>query len=634
MYTIICYKNTGFNPINIPDTPSLVDSMDVILTQQIDVLQDRWLQSASVKSTYDEISDCDYCKIGDTYYSVTNVTMSSVDVAELSLVMDCLTTAGGPLAIQFLDGITDRHTTASDDMFQFTESDPLTAPALPLEVEVTRPTWDIPGDTANKTIVESTINLSKLGDQFTTATDGTVTFTGQSITFSNTDEDEESGKLKVTVPYTEGVSTDATTVYRIGDKTVKSPNTRQWDTDNEKVNLALGAVRSLSVESAIISQVVYPDGYITVNESSGGAVSVVDGKTSELTSGIPYKSDYGTTIHNNRVYYGEYNKYGLITASGDKGEFLPEQIYKGSDGADDGTGSPTIKVMADPRPTGKPYFRFKNYLGDSSDDGFLLSSVSGLQWSNAPLTYVAPSGSYQTRIDFENRKTIMDTDATNRQQQINAQLERSTINNMANAFKTGMQALSASISPNAPSVSQNALPGSAPAMNLTGPMALLSGAISAGQSGYNIGMDFSDASRNLAYNKSAYINTLYRELTNYAISMHVSAPDILFPFSANLVRDFYGNNVVCYKYKYNTNDAVRIDHLLTMYGYKDTRALSPLMFEYRQYFDYVSATGVSIGGNIPLDFKQGIADQLNVGVRVWHVKPSSSYYSSGNPIRS
>ena len=76
---------------------------------------------------------------------------------------------------------------------------------------------------------------------------------------------------------------------------------------------------------------------------------------------------------------------------------------------------------------------------------------------------------------------------------------------------------------------------------------------------------------------------------------------------------------------------LRIDKLLTMYGYKKTKALEATDFSNRQYFNYVEAA-VSVG-NLPRWWADGISAQLANGVRIWHVKPNSSYYAN-NPVAS
>lgn len=138
----------------------------------------------------------------------------------------------------------------------------------------------------------------------------------------------------------------------------------------------------------------------------------------------------------------------------------------------------------------------------------------------------------------------------------------------------------------------------------------------------------------MTYNQNIdqYKLTREKELQNYGFSQSVTVPEILFPYNSEFIRDFIGNGVYVYRYRYTDNDLTRIDKLLTMYGYKDTVALDASCFYQRTNFDYVRASGVSIGGNLPKWKKSIIADQLNAGVRVWHTKPSPTYYTN-NPIK-
>lgn len=593
MYNITCYKNTGFNPINIPDSPALVDSMPVILTQGLDVLQDRGLNSVRVRSTYNAIKDCDYCKIGDTYYSVVGVSMAAVDTAVLSLVFDAITTAGGPENITYLDGLTERHTVSDDDLFEYTQSDEYCTPMQQLQMESAFMSF---GSADLKEYVETTIDISALISQF----DASGNFNGDGKTFT----DGNSGD-SVVVPVVTSVEHDKRTTYQLNSASgsgginvtpsTTSADTQVWDAGTTGLSKAIGIIRSLGIESGILNQVFIPSDMVAPETSAeDGAIPKMNGYVKDTVSPIDFGHNYSGTIHNQRVYYGQYNMFGLISASGAKCEFLPEEIGSAGDVA------PTVRMVSDPRLDGKPYFRFKKYLGDDSFDGFWISCISGLQWASAPLVWSGQSGSYQNR------------------EQVKVSLSKNSYENTAAASQADLSQYQALISSGA-GMMQNLLQG-----NFAG--ALGSGIQAAGQ------LTQYDLQNQVREGRYKY--ETYKELQNYGMSASINAPSIEFPFSANAIRDFVGNGVFIYRYYYTDTDAERVDKLLTMYGYKDTAPLSSSLFHQRQYFDYVRANGVSIGGNLNQSFKQTIAEQLNAGVRVWHVKPNASYYTSGNPIRS
>lgn len=620
LYTVECYKHTGFNSVNIPESLSwLRSNFKAVSFPAIDILQDEGLTSVQIKATWAEARDIDYCVIHDEAYAATAVpSMTSPDVTTLNLVEDPLTSCGGAANLIYLDGVTDRHTVDDDTLFKYTQDDPLLAPREALILDCTNMLFDNSGEVV-ATPVESTIDLVKLGSQF----DSDGNFKGVGLTF-NENINGVALTDPVTVPYTEGVS--ARTMFVIGDATEGplSPNTRLYEERSSGtemqyplVSRGLAAVRSLGVESALISQVAYPSAYIEVQIGSDGQYSFVRGKDQTVESGLNFV--YDDTIKNKRVFYGSYASFGLVSASGAKGEYLPEQIGDASDK------SPSIRSIADPRPSGKPYFRFLKYKGNAGDTSFWISCISGLTWANVPLTYTKASGSYMNELNFRNG-----AESAGSEYQYNYH-QNSSIGNLAKAvpqtisdvatsgvrwlvhtFGGGIQggAYSAGVDPSSPYYHDQ----------------LVGADVIPNKYAFDYG--------NQRYTLDQYKLARAREMQNFAVGQSVVAPTVLFPFNADMIRDFVGNGVICYRYRYTSNDLQRVDKLLTMFGYKDTVPLDGSLFKNRTNFDFVSASGVSIGGDsIPMWKRELIADQLSAGVRVWHVKPDVSCYTN-NPIRS
>lgn len=617
MYNVICYKNTGFNAVNIPDSPELLEQMDSQTFPALDILQDKGLKSVSIKATYEQAKNIDYCKIGDSFYSVGTVVMTSADVAVLPLTYDALTTNGGASKIEYLDGLTERHTVADDTMFKYTQADEYTAPREVLQLVYGG--MEFKETNSSRVLVESTIDLLALGNQF----DDKGEFKGKGLGFTSTGDFTASGtedKVTVVVPYTEGVPSETT--YVIGDgSTIKSPSTKIYCLkDNvrtyDAIKRGLAAVRALGVESAIINQFTYPDNFVGMVLETGsdnvgtGAVDTLTGEDETKITDIKFDQYEEDNIKNNRVLYGEYNKYGLLTASGSKGEYLPEQI------ADPGDASPSIRVIIDPRPDGKPYFRFLKYCGDQSLGGFWIACLPGLQWQNVPLVYSKASGSYLNETQFDQSVNIKSSEYANTFRQ-----GYSGLATKGGLFGVAQQAIADSAI-HIGELAQGYLNWANPSNNFAGSPIDAIGT-------YN---SYTDDWTGQQYMADQYQMGREKELQQYAIGQSAVAPSVAFPFNANVVRDFIGNGVFIYRYKYTDNDAKRVDKILTMYGYKDTVALTAGLFNNRENFDYVRASGVSVGGNITMWEKSIIAEQLNAGVRVWHVKPDVKYYTN-NPIR-
>lgn len=595
-YSVKCYMNTGFNAVNIPDKPSLLDSMTSVDLPALDILQDWGLSSVRVRVSADvDIQQVDYCKIGNEYYAVGAPSMVASDVAELPLTYDAVTSAGGPSSITYLDGITERHTVDDDTMFKYTQEDELTAPRENLQLVSGGMLFK---NTARDTItvVESTIDLYDL-------TKADINGTLESQTYTDSD-----GQNSVTVPTVPAPTTNTGYTLKDNDNSADIGTTSSAGTESFRasfVQRGIAVARALGVESGIVSQVQLPTNFISITESTTetGVILNITGNNQAVSSGLPFKY---ATPKNNRVLYGSNNKYGLITASGGKGEYLPEQI-------DDGNNSPNVRAIADPRPDGKPYFRYSKYMGDETAENFFNSAVSGLTWRNVPLVFHEASNSMLDTANFTNGGQTASQGYTYQMQQASLTKESTKVNSVLDAIKS-------------------AIDGIGKATKAKSGAEVITGLISGGQNLYNLSNSLDTQNLSIDNLNKSYNLAREKELQNYGYSQSVVVPTVMFPFNTSTIRDFIGNGVMVYRYRYSDNDVERIDKLLTMYGYKDTVALTADLFNKRTYFDYVRASGVSIGGDITVWKKALIAEQLNAGVRVWHVKPDPSHYTD-NPIK-
>lgn len=602
-YSCRIYKNSGFNSCNIPDTPALLEQCAFIDVPTLQIMQERFLSSIRVKSTWSDIKNGDYVKLYNTetgskwFYSIENISMQAKDVAVLSVIPDYINSVGGVSGLKIVDGITERVHVSSDSFGEYTMEDPLTTPAEPLQVQKV---WvQIAKDT--NTIVESTVDIPWQMSQ----ADG-VTFVDK-----NTETGEESTVVVPTLasfpdPNLESFPTKFTLS---GSDTTIHQGTKCFDlSDSEKapgatyngaqtIKAGISRLRSLGVENAVIAQVSMPTEYVSVTNASGALigekytwsfVKQLQGVWSENVIDIPYSY---TGAKNNRVNYGEFTKYGIISTSSESCEFDAEDIVES------GSAVPHITKVGDPRLTGKPYFRFKTVNGDSSQLGFFRNCISGLPWKNVPLVYREASGNALNTLRYENSKAVS-----------------------TQAYQYGTQQ-------NVFSQAQNLVSGSA---------GIAGSALSADVPGAFTGIA-NMAANTLSLqiqqeNREAKTRIARRnELAELEIANTVYIPTVNFPMNAEFLRDFYGNGCLVYRYRYSPNDISRIDRLLTMYGYRHAKPLTVSDFSNRKYFNFVKCPNVTVTGH-PRWINDGIHEQLANGVRVWHVLPSSSYYSN-NPIK-
>ena len=168
-YNVRCYFNTGFNAVNLPDGPTLLQTGSFTTKDYpaIDVLQDLDLSTIRLKATWNSIKNADYLEMftegGSVFYIITGIAMQATDVAELSVVCDYWTTAGGFENLTALDGITSRVHVVEDTYGAYAEDDVLTAPAHALSLDYEwLPVYGV-GDDQTYTLLETTIDLVKTG---------------------------------------------------------------------------------------------------------------------------------------------------------------------------------------------------------------------------------------------------------------------------------------------------------------------------------------------------------------------------------------------------------------------------------------------------------------------------------------
>lgn len=581
-YSVRCYKNTGFNAYNLPDTPALLDGMEFTDFDPIDILQNRAIQSITIRATVEQTQNIDYVRVGDMYYTCVP-SQTSRDVCVLSLELDALLSMGGVNGLTILDGITERHHTGTDGFGEYREPDEMLTPNRPLEIVsggILEPTG---GDT-DRVLIQATVNLYRQGQE------------GGATVYTGTDEAGET--INVSVPriispltlYHQKYTDAQITVPGISEaKKTSMPGTIIWDGTNEDVQTGVSRCRALGIESAILNQYVIPSGYGSGVPGDDGGYDLILGGSSaagaELATGLPYEY---ANVKNKRLLYGENNDYVILSpASGNSATFCPEDIYY------TGEAAPSVAWFADPRPEGKPYYRFKYYRGSSAN--FLENCIPGLTWQNAPLVYQSKSGSEVDTVKWETDQTYIKKMADINVQETQRQIGQQAIKTAGELAGHGLSLW---------------LPGIA-------------------ETGYGA----ADFATGVARQYTGYQRAGVENIMNFGYEQSVVAPQINFPRSEG-IRDYIGNGVMVYRLRYHDVDLQRLDKKLTMYGYRATDCMEQSFFTNRQYFNFVKCSSITFGGNYPMYIRDAAGAQLSRGVRIWHVKPNPTYYTNGNPIKS
>lgn len=579
MYTAILYHNTGFSGNNVPADVSVLTKCAKKMEQKtLNIVQNYPLTYIDIHGKFNDYKDVDYIKIGDYVYEAFPAPMPSNDGARLSLTFRGLTGSGG--AFKIVQGVTARTTRHGDTFGEYAMPDPLTKPSEPLQIEYK----NILDDSLHQAVVVSTVDLSAVINDG----NGGYTFPGKTFTDPN-----DANKF-VTVPYVP--PNDEETTFKLdGVDLPSNPGTKLFSVD--QFNKAKGILRSLGLESSVSEYLIPTNGTTFTYKSTDNAIF------SEVSSNRivepAFDPNYGE-VTNKRVLYGEYNTWGLVTASGDKSEFNVEDIvpsgYVG--------GSVLVIRKSDLRPDGRPYFRFEYYLGNRNDDYFFVKAVQGAPWQNTPIVWTGASNSWIASYQHANRMTEMTADFAYGQNSRDIGVQREHAKNLLEMTEGVVDAAKSAITHTDP----------------------IDAVTKIGTAAYNYTNATIDYTRASAYNKAMYGHNRTKELTEFGYSQAVVQPEISTPYNANLIREMTNNGVIVYRYKYSQNDLARIDKLLTMFGYAIVRPVTmDDIYENGKTsgFTYLECQGISLTSDaLPKWYLDLMEAEIESGVRIWHSRPT------------
>ena len=608
-YTIKLYNSSGFSKENIPDSPALLDDLEVIEVPSLNILQDRFLSEVTLKVDYETIKNCDYCRIGDSYYFIDNILVTSRDVCKIFIKMDCLTSAGGVVNLDFIDGITERHHIGEiDEEFgKYTEDDPLLSCIEPLQI--TGYSTFIPDEKGN-TYIESTVDLVAMGDE-TNAITYTDNQTGKQITVPSTKTPAHSTKYgirkssdttanDILFPEIIGKCSFIAATWNLIDGTLQ---------ENELVKAGVKRCRDLGIESSILAQYTVPAVF------SGGIsgstlepdITELYGKfgDTEFTPTDGFNFEYAE-VKNKRVLYGLSNQYEILCPNGNSGLYKPEDLYYKNFEEE----HPHIWLFADVRAEGSPYYRFKYLNKKGVEDGencdsILNGCIKGSQWTAVPLTFSQKSGNSLDLYNFTSELASFGYSRASQNAQNDIGLFTSGLNLISNPLSIGNYQKSAESN-----------------SNLSSTIGGVSGVVGGFASSY-IGSTLAPLQQE---------NTLQKMYTNFGYSQNVVVPQVMFPFQSETLRDVLKNGFITFRYRPSDTDLSRQDKLLTMYGYRHTAIFEKSFLTNRINFNYIKCYNLSIKSAIPQWLKEGCLSQLEGGVRIWHTKPDEQYYDN-NPVK-
>lgn len=617
------YYNTGFNLNNIPDNSSILSSLSKIKTvDSIWILQD-YIGSIKIRITWDDVKDVDYCSIGNTFYFVTNITMSNENTAILQLQIDPITTVGLD-NIDFINGWCTRRHVANDELFSNNLAEDFT-PLDTLKVSFAYLDHLKGKDTTKLSLISSTIDLS------------------QTFNVAKTFVDEQS-KLSVSVPHIGGVNSETTCylTYRGGLKSKILPSTLLYNinanaTTKENTKNALSSVWSLGLTDAITSSysIEWPSANISLvyNNATDSTTEYGDIEFIGITpADIELPEDFNFTwsivdytIKNNKVFTRQFNSYIMTSIStGATIEYTPDSIYSVD------SVYPEFLVIGDPAPDGCTYLVPKYYYKTELQSTYpLYGGLKGGTWVNNQLT-------------FSGREGGLVSAATTA-----FQLQQHRLNRVGTFFngledvltlplKVGGSSFTST--PQDPPLDTNNF------WQVSDRLLALNNYPGYGAKEYM--KDYPASSGFPAVNMSGLANSLYTNpqkarlaqdqlLLGEQINQNLNAPKIYFPFGSNL-NTYFGNGFYGIRCRLSDNDTIRFDRYLTAFGYATNEPFEISALNCRANFNYVKVSDLNIkfktDENYGIRTKALIVSMFNNGIRIWHELPNSSAFIN-NPIK-
>lgn len=677
--SIDVFYNTGFTTTNIPSSKSILyNNFTARSFSDCAVKQNYMLATIRIASSFDDIDGADYIVLKQpnksTFYFVNNIVMINDNCAELSLIMDALTTVGLD-NIEIISGWCIRKHVTDDSLMSNVLPEPF-SPSHDLTLEVTdvlkpnisfsdtgtnkqynyqapdSPTNNINPrrDETNLNIVCASFNL--LGD-FNEAQKYVVQGSESDAvicpkcpkmpkTVGSQNQKSHYTEIKFSVP---GTISD---FYKI-------PMTYMFDGSGLNVKENLDSARALGLDNGITASYLIPYNYVLIAQRYDINTDKIyhylfDYLTSnygDLDTSIKFKYDVDGYVPMNNKVYALWNIFTIMsTCSGARSEFSADEIYEPKPNED---GTFHVTFYADLSPNGRPYFSPKYYYGTNRNSYSL--AIAGMPWQNQPIAYDRLSGN---AFDSVNRQIEINKFLT-QGYILEAERGNSNINAVYGAGTAMMGMNPAMESIHQADYGFNIYPNDIPLLGKgSAKQPVYSSTLyrnphySANrQALLNNSMNVASASANAM--KALYDNAARKEQISYSEQnlasekarmalafnhyQNYNVPQIAFPRDESL-QNYIGNFVIVSRNRLSDNDVKRFDKFLNMYGYSVDEPLSINDFTSRKLYNYVMAKDVNIKTKIkvPLYIRNYICNQLSGGIRLWHVVPDESKYMIKNEV--
>lgn len=658
MWYVKMYMNTGFNLINVPDSPALLEKTAFKKFGVIDCLQRYFLPNITIRAKEDEVIHGDFLKLYDddnpnkyAFYVINSYTMTSGDVVDLDVTMEPLLTCGGINNIEILDGITSRHHTAKGADIP-TERDPM---LIPKQIFIEPVAYFVNGaaNYPQQLVVRSMLTKEEIANISTQyylngieslmkpmarleavydEQERISSITGDMCTTPVLSVIANSNVYNSKIEFMDYHGTPMTGNNGAFDSYLDDgTNYLRYPADyigqNEPIRRLYQAMRILSEigrDDVILDAYYLPQPlfsrvdqhservmYCAKNVDIGGdsQFATWDSKGYRVIPDCDYK------YHNTRIFFGEHFAYTFLSPdNGDKITINPEEFYdkdanykkdptklKPAIGKATPKEVPKILFSYDLRPGGKMTFDIvPNY-----ENGRVFEGLIYLRDSKSP--YTISTGTWDTAsLNFSSvssgaLKDLAYTKSANYKDQ---SVEDDLTYQIANKT-SGLKSLNpfAWISRAYGSVMNTLGSGDT---NWYSPAFGGNNNIQAG------------AMQGNEYAKARYDRAKQKEVEDmeFAVSQ-VPTTKVISKGSGSAILD--GQGLVVFRNTISKGDLERFDKIINRYGCKHTALLTKSLLNNRPLFNYIEAQGVSIKcDTVPKSVRDELAAALCAGLRIWH----------------
>ena len=605
LYNVQVYSNTGYNRANIPDKPGRLEGLPYESYEAVWEWQSYGLARVKLSATWEQICDADYLVMtGEdgkkTYYVIDGISMESPKTASLSLLLDPWNTAGGIDVIKIIGGWCKRaHTGRGEDkLFSNLLPEPW-SPSDRLIIREKNVIHETTGKNARLAVATCDLGAAeKFAAKIAEASDGAISGsvvwpelplvnsfpkTGTELAIEGSNQEEYAYEL---------------------------PGMWTFYLDNEDVLAGISAVRSLGIESSIVSMYVVPEDDVRFrNDVPQGKQPIggIIGRKNKYSPQQPYI--YGNPKNTKACTL--YNVYILASmATGNKAEFEAKDLWENDEGT-----SPTWATYADPSAGGTVYAQPETYEGSQTMP--MEQAVASAPWLTAGYIYQQSSGGALTLANAqrETMRAAYDYHVAAKNYDLNLaqQAEDAAYYEASNAGTMGLIKMIGNIATG----------------NFTGPAQQLLD-ISHARSQYmtKAQMTINDANAM----EQRYKYGMGERFFSANVSANLVAPTLAFPVSVNAA-SFFGHRFMAAHVTLTDEDVARFDLFLTRYGYAQDRPLKQEDFKSRQNHNYIMAESVQLDiPNAPRYIREAIEDMLAAGIRLWHVNPSQAALDTNNVL--